>query len=56
VDAYAESGLNPWDLAAGWLLVEEAGGRVVGASGAPGQGLVVAAGPHLVEAVRDLFA
>ena len=25
VDAYAESGLNAWDLAAGWLIVEEAG-------------------------------
>ena len=31
VDAYAETGLNAWDLAAGWLVVEEAGGVVVGA-------------------------
>ena len=31
VDAYAETGLNAWDLAAGWLIVEEAGGVVVGA-------------------------
>ncbi|WP_306439206.1 inositol monophosphatase family protein [Oceanidesulfovibrio indonesiensis] len=27
-DAYYEINLKPWDLAAGWLLVEEAGGRV----------------------------
>jgi myo-inositol-1(or 4)-monophosphatase len=28
VDGYWEFGLNPWDVAAGVLLVEEAGGRV----------------------------
>ena len=28
LDAFYEAGLKPWDLAAGWLLVEEAGGRV----------------------------
>lgn len=27
-DGYYETGLRPWDTAAGWLLVEEAGGRV----------------------------
>ncbi len=27
-DAYYEIGLRPWDASAGWLLVEEAGGRV----------------------------
>ncbi len=27
-DAYYEIGLRPWDTSAGWLLVEEAGGRV----------------------------
>lgn len=30
VDAYFEEGLNPWDLAAGWLVVTEAGGVVSG--------------------------
>ena len=59
VDAYAESGLNAWDLAAGWLVVEEAGGVVVGAGdgaeSAPGKALTVAAGPALVEDVRALF-
>lgn len=28
LDAFFESGLKPWDTAAGWLLVQEAGGRV----------------------------
>ncbi len=27
-DAYYEATLRPWDMSAGWLLVEEAGGRV----------------------------
>jgi myo-inositol-1(or 4)-monophosphatase len=27
--------LQPWDTAAGWLLVEEAGGRVTDFSGGP---------------------
>ena len=27
-EAFYEQGLKPWDTAAGWLLVEEAGGRV----------------------------
>jgi myo-inositol-1(or 4)-monophosphatase len=59
VDAYAETGLNAWDLAAGWLVVEEAGGVVVGvgegAHSAPGKALTVAAGPALVDPVRTLF-
>lgn len=56
VDAYAESGLKAWDLAAGWVIVEEAGGRVVGVGETPGPSLTVAAGPGLVELVRALFA
>jgi myo-inositol-1(or 4)-monophosphatase len=28
MDAFYETSLKPWDTAAGWLLVEEAGGRV----------------------------
>lgn len=55
VDAYAESGLNAWDLAAGWLLVEEAGGVVTGEGDHPAKALTVAAGPALVEPVRALF-
>ncbi|NUR81535.1 MAG: inositol monophosphatase [Dermatophilaceae bacterium] len=55
VDAYAESGLNAWDLAAGWLIAEEAGAVVVGEGERPGKALTVAAGPALVEQVRELF-
>ena len=29
-DAYFETGVSPWDVAAGLLLVTEAGGRVSG--------------------------
>ena len=55
VDAYAESGINAWDLAAGWLIVEEAGGVVLGEGSHPGKALTVAAGPGLIEPVRALF-
>ena len=34
-DAYVEEGLHDWDLAAGALIVEEAGGRVTGMDGSP---------------------
>ncbi len=32
-DGFFEWGLKPWDTAAGWLIVEEAGGRVSGFEG-----------------------
>lgn len=52
VDAYYERGLNPWDLAAGWVIVTEAGGTVSGlGSRAPGSELVLASG----NALRPLF-
>ena len=35
LDAFWEFGLNPWDMAAGRLLVEEAGGRVSDMRGRP---------------------
>jgi myo-inositol-1(or 4)-monophosphatase len=35
LDAFWEFGLNPWDMAAGLLLVEEAGGRVSDMKGEP---------------------
>ena len=34
-DGYFECGLKPWDVAAGWLMVEEAGGRVTNREGGP---------------------
>lgn len=48
VDAYYEAGLNPWDLAAGWVIATEAGALVSGLNGvAPGEAAVVAAGPGI---------
>jgi myo-inositol-1(or 4)-monophosphatase len=35
LDGYWELGLQPWDVAAGILIVEEAGGRVTDAAGRP---------------------
>jgi myo-inositol-1(or 4)-monophosphatase len=35
LDAYWEMHLQPWDWAAGWLLIEEAGGRVTDLRGEP---------------------
>lgn len=59
VDAYYESGLKPWDLAAGWLVCTEAGGCVggIGGSGsAPSARLLWAAGPGLVSAFVPLVS
>lgn len=55
LDGYYESGLNPWDLAAGWLVVTEAGGVVQGVGGAdPSSQLVVAGGAAHVAALAPL--
>jgi len=35
LDAFYESCLHPWDVAAGWLLVEEAGGTITDYAGNP---------------------
>ncbi len=35
LDGYVELSLQPWDYAAGRLLVEEAGGRVTAPDGSP---------------------
>jgi myo-inositol-1(or 4)-monophosphatase len=52
LDGYFERGLNPWDHAAGALLVEEAGGRVGGIPGGrPGKHLTIAAGSELFAAL-----
>lgn len=44
LEAFWEFGLNPWDMAAGTLLVEEAGGRVSGMRGEP----LDLAGPYVL--------
>jgi len=56
LDAFYESGLAPWDSAAGRLLVAEAGGRldVMPALGPSGKGLIAAA-PGVFDALRDLI-
>jgi len=57
LDGYYEQGLQPWDLAAGRLVVTEAGGRVSGLGGRePGEAMVVAAGPALHEPLTALLA
>jgi fructose-1,6-bisphosphatase/inositol monophosphatase family enzyme len=53
LDAFYERGLNPWDRAAGELLVREAGGAIAELSGDP-PGLVAAATPELVDELLAL--
>jgi myo-inositol-1(or 4)-monophosphatase len=57
-DGYWELGLSPWDTAAGWLLVTEAGGRVgtlTGGDYALG-GEIVAGSPKTYEGLLALLA
>ena len=35
VDGFWEKGLSAWDVAAGWVIIEEAGGRVTKLDGSP---------------------
>ncbi|PRY62601.1 myo-inositol-1(or 4)-monophosphatase [Knoellia remsis] len=55
LDAYYETGLNPWDLAAGWLVATEAGAAVGGFDG-PGSALTWACAPGLVGTLPELVA
>ena len=64
-DAFYEMLLKPWDVAAGWLLVEEAGGRVTTLDGRPytfgdeimaSNGLVHKELRHLLAAVTPVRA
>ena len=59
LDAFWEFGLNPWDMAAGMLLIAEAGGKCSDMHGAPAR----LRGPHLLadngkvhEAMLEIFA
>jgi myo-inositol-1(or 4)-monophosphatase len=56
LDAYYETGLNPWDLAAAWVFAAEAGVVLGGpdGSGPPGPDLTWAAGPALAPAFSAL--
>ena len=56
LDGYYEQGLQRWDLAAGRLVVTEAGGLVSGLHGRPpGAAMVVAAGPSLHPALVGML-
>jgi len=59
LDAYFELNLRPWDLAAGALLVQEAGGRVTGLDGASELDAVwpapLATNGHLHQALAELL-
>jgi myo-inositol-1(or 4)-monophosphatase len=58
-DAFWESGLKPWDVAAGWLLVKEAGGFVSdfrGTDRAVEKGEVLAANGDLHSRLHKLVA
>jgi len=56
LDGYFERGLNPWDHAAGALLVTEAGGRVGGYPGMrAGQAMTIAAGDAVYRAIEAVI-
>lgn len=56
LDAFWEQKLQPWDMAAGVLIVEEAGGRISDYAGAPvdmWRGQIVASNGHLHDEMID---
>ncbi|GAA1953397.1 inositol monophosphatase family protein [Catenulispora subtropica] len=56
VDGYFERGTNPWDIAAGGLIVQEAGGKLGGLRGtAASVDMTVAAAPGLYEALCEFL-
>lgn len=58
-DAYWESVVSPWDVAAGWLIASEAGARVTDLSGGPfslQSGQILASNGHLHDAVLGALA
>ncbi|WP_307219151.1 inositol monophosphatase family protein [Microbacterium sp. SORGH_AS_0888] len=56
LDGYFERGLHPWDMAAGALMVTEAGGRVGGIGGAAaGRSMTIAAGPDLFARLTEII-
>jgi len=59
VDTFYHQGLSPWDVAAGGLIVEAAGGRVAdfggGADWLYGR-QIVATGPHIYDEFRQVMA
>lgn len=50
LDGFWEMGLSPWDVAAGWLIIQEAGGTVTNTVGGPytlGDKTITASNGHL---------
>lgn len=59
LDAFFEIDLQPWDFAAGWLLVTESGGLVTDWNGGPRtlhRGSIVAAAPPIHRPLLELLA
>jgi len=59
LDAFWETGLQPWDLAAGTLIVREAGGIVSGLNGSESfldDGHVLCGSPRVYSGLAKLFA
>jgi myo-inositol-1(or 4)-monophosphatase len=52
VDAYFESGLHEWDIAAGGLIAQEAG-AIMTQHQIGGQNFVLTAGPHLHQILKN---
>ncbi|EKA62064.1 inositol monophosphatase [Janibacter hoylei PVAS-1] len=56
LDVYYERGLNPWDMAAGWLVATEAGAEVTDlAGGAPRATMTLAGPPRLRAALGEVL-
>jgi myo-inositol-1(or 4)-monophosphatase len=58
LDGFWETDLKPWDIAAGALIVAEAGGRITGMTGGPFAsrgGSVLATNGHLHDAMLDVI-
>lgn len=57
-DVFYENTLKPWDVAAGWLLVEEAGGKLTRFDGSPfilSEGEVLASNGRLQDVMSALL-
>jgi myo-inositol-1(or 4)-monophosphatase len=60
LDAFWELILHPWDFAAGWLLVEEAGGSLTKMDGSPlelvDSAVMGASSPELLEELAETLS
>ncbi len=57
-EGYWEMKLHPWDYAAGWLMIEEAGGQVTRFGGSPfkmGDRSILASNGHIHQAMVDVL-